>query len=61
MTNYSIDLTKSIDKLELSKEIKELLKSNKICSLYELVKKNKNNLKKIGLNPNQISQVEIQL
>lgn len=61
MTNYSMDLTKSIDKLELSKEIKELLKSNKICSLYELVKKNKNNLKKIGLNPNQISQVEIQL
>lgn len=61
MTNYSIDLTKSIDKLELSKEIKELLKSNKICSLYELVKMNKNNLKKIGLNPNQISQVEIQL
>lgn len=61
MTNYSMDLTKSIDKLELSKEIKELLKSNKICSLYELVKMNKNNLKKIGLNPNQISQVEIQL
>lgn len=61
MTNYSVDLTQSIDKLEISKEIKELLKSNKICSLYELVKKNKNNLKKIGLNPNQISQVEIQL
>lgn len=61
MTNYCMDLTKSIDKLELSKEIKELLKSNKICSLYELVKMNKNNLKKIGLNPNQISQVEIQL
>lgn len=61
MTNYSMDLTKSIDKLELSKEIKELSKSNKICSLYELVKMNKNNLKKIGLNPNQISQVEIQL
>ncbi len=46
MTNYYMDLTKSIDKLELSKEIKELLKSNKICSLYELVEKNKNNLKK---------------
>lgn len=61
MTNYYMDLTKSIDKLEISKDIKELLKSNKICSLYELVKKNKNNLKKIGLNPNQISQVEIQL
>lgn len=61
MTNYSVDLTQSIDKLKISKEIKELLKSNKICSLYELVKKNKNNLKKIGLNPNQISQVEIQL
>lgn len=61
MTNYCMDLTKSIDKLEISKEIKELLKSNKICSLYELVKMNKNNLKKIGLNPNQISQVEIQL
>lgn len=61
MTNYCMDLTKSIDKLEISKEIKELLKSNKICSLYELVKKNKNNLKRIGLTPNQISQVEIQL
>lgn len=61
MTNYHIDLTQSIDKLEMPKELKELLKSNKICSLYELVNKNKNNLKKIGLTPNQISQVEIQL
>ena len=61
MTKYCVDLKQSIDKLEISKEIKELLKSNKICSLYELVKKNKSNLKKIGLTPNQISQVEIQL
>ncbi len=61
MTNYCVDLKQSIDKLEISEEIKELLKSNKISSLYELVKKNKSNLKKIGLNPNQISQVEIQL
>jgi|GEM_PF-3315344 hypothetical protein len=61
MTKYCVDLKQSIDKLEIPKEIKELLKSNKICSLYELVKKNKSNLKKIGLTPNQISQVEIQL
>lgn len=61
MTNYCIDLEESIDKLKISKEIKELLKSNKICSLYELVSKNKKNLKKIGLDPMQISQIEIEL
>lgn len=46
MTKYCVDLKQSIDKLEIPEEIKELLKSNKICSLYELVKKNKSNLKK---------------
>lgn len=61
MTNYGVDLKESIDKLKIHKEVKELLKSNKICSLYELVNKNKNNLKKIGLTSYQISQLEIQL
>lgn len=59
MTKYGVNLKESIDKLKINKEIKELLKSNKICSLYELV--NKNNLKKIGLTSYQISQLEIQL
>lgn len=61
MTKYGVNLKESIDKLKIDKEIKELLKSNKICSLYELVNKNKNNLKKIGLTSYQISQLEIQL
>lgn len=61
MTKYGVILKESIDKLKIDKEIKELLKSNKICSLYELVNKNKNNLKKIGLTSYQISQLEIQL
>lgn len=59
MTKYGVILKESIDKLKIDKEIKELLKSNKICSLYELVNKNKNNLKKIGLTSYQISQLEI--
>lgn len=59
MSKYGVNLKESIDKLKINKEIKELLKSNKICSLYELV--NKNNLKKIGLTSYQISQLEIQL
>lgn len=61
MTKYGINLKESIDKLKIDKEVKELLKSNKICSLYELVNKNKNNLKKIGLTSYQISKLEIQL
>lgn len=61
MTNYCVDLKQSIDKLKIPLEVQKLLKSNKICSLYELVKKNKKQLKKIGLDPVQISQIEIQL
>lgn len=61
MTNYCMNLKQSIDKLRLPKEINVLLKNNKICSLYDLVKCNKKSLKKIGLEPTQISQIEIQL
>lgn len=61
MTNYYVDLKLCIDKLKISDDIKKLLKENKICRLYELVNRNKNNLKKIGLTPAQISQIEIEL
>lgn len=61
MTKYYVDLKLGIDKLKISDDIKKLLKDNKICRLYELVNRNKNNLKKLGLTPTQISQIEIEL
>lgn len=61
MSSYTTNIEKSIDTLRLSAPIKEILKANNICTLYELTKKNKNNLKKIGCTPIQINEIEIKL
>lgn len=58
---YTIDLDKSISILRLSSEIEDLLKINNICTLYELINKNKNNLKKIGCTTDQINDIIIKL
>ncbi len=39
---------KNINILRLSSEIEDLLRINNICTLYELINKNKSYLKKIG-------------
>ena len=44
--NFYIDIKQKIDVLHLSTNILILLKQNNICTLYELIKKNKNDLKK---------------
>lgn len=59
--SYKVDLKEDISILRLSSDITELLKSNKICTLYELVKKNRNNLRKIGCTPDQINNIIIKL
>lgn len=56
---YTINLSEHISILRLSSKIEDLLIRNNICNLYELVNKNKNNLKKIGCTPNQINDIEI--
>ncbi len=61
MGSYYIDIKQSIDILRLSTNTSKLLKNNNICTLYELIKKNKNNLKKIGCTPIQINEIEIKL
>lgn len=45
---YAIDLEKNINILRLSSEIEDLLRINNICTLYELINKNKSFMKKIG-------------
>lgn len=59
--NFYIDIKQKIDVLHLSTNILILLKQNNICTLYELIKKNKNDLKKIGCNSIQITEIEIKL
>lgn len=44
--NFYIDIKQNIDVLHLSTNILILLKRNHIFTLYELIKKNKNDLKK---------------
>ena len=61
MSSYYIDMTQSIDILEVSSEIKKLLNDENICTLYELTEKNRSSLKKIGCTPVQIGDIEIQL
>ncbi len=62
MSSYNIDTRESIDTLRgISNSTRKLLKDNNICTLYELINKNKNNLKKIGCTPIQINEIEIQL
>lgn len=61
MGSYYIDIKQSIDILRLSSDTSKLLKSNNICTLHELIRKNKNNLKKIGCTPVQINEIEIKL
>lgn len=59
--NFYIDIKQNIDVLHLSTNILILLKQNHIFTLYELIKKNKNDLKKIGCNSIQITEIEIKL
>ena len=59
--NFYIDIKQKIDVLHLSTNILILLNQNNICTLYELIKNNKNDLKKIGCNSIQITEIEIKL
>ena len=49
-TNFAVNKKdeKNINILRLSSEIEDLLRINNICTLYELINKNKSYLKKIG-------------
>ena len=54
-------LEENIEKLNLKKDIEEILKENNILKIKQLVNKTKTNLKTIGLLGYQISEIEITL
>ena len=54
-------LEEKIEKLNLKKDIAEILKENNILKIKQLVNKTKTNLKTIGLLGYQISEIEIKL
>ena len=54
-------LEENIEKLNLKKDIEEILKENNILKIKQLVNKTKTNLKTIGLFGYQISEIEIKL
>ena len=54
-------LEENIEKLNLKKDIEEILKENNILKIKQLVNKTKTNLKTIGLLDNKISEIEIKL
>ena len=54
-------LEENIEKLNLKKDIEEILKENNILKINQLVNKTKTNLKTIGLLGYQISEIEITL
>lgn len=54
-------LEENIEKLNLKKDIEEILKENNILKIKQLVNKTKTNLKTIGLLGYQISEIEIKL
>lgn len=53
--------TQSIDRLNISINTTNILKENKIKTIEQLCKKNKNDLKKLNLIPNEINKIEIEL
>lgn len=54
-------LEENIEKLNLKKDIEEILKENNILKIKQLVSKTKTNLKTIGLLGYQISEIAIKL
>ncbi len=51
----------SIDRLNISVNATNILKENKINTIEQLCRKNKNDLKKLNLISNEISKIEIEL
>jgi len=54
-------LESNIEKLQLNREINDILKINKITQIKQLTNKTKTQLKEIGLLGYQISEVEVKL
>lgn len=54
-------LNENIDRLNISCNSIEILKSNKILTLQDICRKNKTHLKEIGLENDEISNIEIEL
>lgn len=61
MKKYNSNIEKSITVLELDKETTDLLKKNNINKVEDLWVMNRQKLKEIGLNDNEIKQVVIKL
>lgn len=54
-------MEENIEKLKLNEELIKLLKKNKINKIKQLSNKTKTQLKEIGLQSYQISEIEIKL
>ena len=54
-------LESNIEKLQLNREINDILKKNKITQIKQLTNKTKTQLKDCGLFGYQISEIEIKL
>lgn len=54
-------VTQNIDILEISCKIINLLKSNKITKISQLAKKTSNDLRKLGLENQEINKINIEL
>ena len=54
-------LESNIEKLQLNRDINEILKNNKITKIKQLTNKTKTQLKEYGLLGYQISEIEIKL
>ena len=54
-------VTQNIDRLEISCKIIDLLKSNKITKISQLAKKISNDLRKLGLENQEINKINIEL
>ncbi len=54
-------MEKNIEKLKLNEELIKLLKKNKINKIKQLSNKTKAQLKEIGIQNYQISEIEIKL
>lgn len=61
MKKYNSNIEKSVTVLDLDKEITDFLKKNNINKVEDLWVMNRQKLKEIGLNDNEIKQVVIKL
>ena len=61
MLKKSAYFDKSIDILELDKEVLNILKNNKIVTIEDLWLMNRKKLKELGLKDNDIKQIIIKL